>query len=348
MDRIERLTQTVEPLLSWYDRNARRLPWRSDPTPYHVWLSEIMLQQTRVGAAIDYYTRFLDALPDIASLAEVEEERLMKLWQGLGYYSRAKNLRKAAIRIMEDFDGSFPSDPGLIASLPGIGDYTAGAIASIAFSLPVPAVDGNVLRVLSRLLLDRRDVLKPQVKRDYREALSLILPRKRPGDYNQALMDLGEGPCRPNGAPDCGACPLHDLCLAGEAGEAEALPVRSPKKQRRIEERSVFLIRREDRIALHKREASGLLSGLWELPNALKKAPDPLGSWGFPVSRYQKLGTGKHVFTHIEWHMELFRVQVLSDFLPEEGTWVWADREELASFYSLPSAFRVFEADFFR
>ena len=204
----EEIRKAVKPLLQWYEQNKRVLPWRSDPTPYHVWVSEIMLQQTRVAAVLGYYARFMQALPDVKTLAEVDEDELMKLWQGLGYYNRARNLKKAARVIMEKFSGTFPNTYEDILSLPGIGEYTAGAVASIGFGIPVPCVDGNVLRVLTRLIGDDSDITKPETKRFLRDALLMAIPKENPAAFNQALMELGALVCVPNGAPDCENCPL--------------------------------------------------------------------------------------------------------------------------------------------
>ena len=239
---LKSLEQLPLPLLEWYRDNARTLPWRSDPTPYHVWISEIMLQQTRVAAVLDYYRRFLEELPTVQALAAVEEDRLLKLWQGLGYYNRARNLQKAARTIVEDFGGRFPDTYEAILSLPGIGEYTAGAIASIAFGRPVPAVDGNVLRVVARITGDRGDIARPETKSRMRAALLSILPQSMPGDFNQALMELGATVCLPNGAPLCRRCPAHAFCAARIGERTGELPVKGGKAARRVEERTVFLL----------------------------------------------------------------------------------------------------------
>lgn len=322
------------PLLEWFRDNARTLPWRSDPTPYHVWVSEIMLQQTRVAAVLGYYERFLAALPTVKALAECGEDELMKLWQGLGYYSRARNLQKAARRIVEDYNGEFPATYEEIRALPGIGDYTAGAICSIAYGLPVPAVDGNVLRVVTRLTADRRDVTKPQTKADITQALGEVIPLKAPGAFNQALMELGATVCLPNGAPLCERCPAADFCTARREGIALELPVKPPKKERRVEERTVYLIFHKGRMALRQRPKKGLLAGLWEYPNELSP-------WECPVEGETAFaGVGRHIFTHIEWRMTAYIVTAGGEELPEG--WVWANREELKGKYALPSAFAPF------
>jgi len=328
------LEELVFPLLTWYRENARILPWRSDPAPYHVWVSEIMLQQTRVSAVLDYYRRFLKALPTVEALAGCPEEQLMKLWQGLGYYSRARNLQKTARQIMEDFGGKFPADYGSIRALPGIGDYTAGAVSSIAFGLPEPAVDGNVLRVVTRLTADPSDVTKPETKKVVTEALRNLMPLDCPGDFNQALMELGATVCLPNGAPLCDKCPARDLCAAHRLGQETAFPVKPPKKARRVEERMVYLIFHQGKVALRKRPERGLLAGLWEYPNDLAPWPSPVeGEVAFAAA-------GRHIFTHIEWHMTAYTVRAESEELPPG--WVWAGRRELGETYSVPSAFAPF------
>lgn len=331
---MEALDRLPVPLITWYRENARVLPWRSDPTPYHVWVSEIMLQQTRVAAVLEYYRRFLEELPTVTRLAEVEEDRLLKLWQGLGYYNRARNLQKAARQIVEEHAGEFPDTYEKIRALCGVGDYTAGAIASIAFGLPVPAVDGNVLRVVSRLTGDERDITRPQTKADMGEALKRVMPVEAPGDFNQALMELGATVCLPNGAPLCPRCPARDFCVARRTERTGELPVKTAKKARRVEERIVFLIFYQNKVALRRREEKGLLAGLWEYPNELAPVPCPV-----EARRLEGGPAGKHIFTHIEWRMRSFLVEAQSGALP--AGWIWAGREELEK-YAVPNAFRAF------
>ena len=219
------LEQLPIPLLEWYRDNARRLPWREDPTPYHVWVSEIMLQQTRVAAVLGYYKRFLEEAPDVASLAALPEERLMKLWQGLGYYNRARNLQAAARQIMAEYSGVFPSDYDRIRALKGVGDYTAGAICSIAFGQPRAAVDGNVLRVVARLTGDGSDIAAQATKRKVAQALEQVIPLQSPGRFTQAMMDLGAMVCLPNGAPLCERCPAQGFCVARREGRTGQLQI---------------------------------------------------------------------------------------------------------------------------
>lgn len=340
----DNLIEIVQPLLAWYRQSARELSWRSDPQPYRVWVSEIMLQQTRVEAVKPYYERFMSELPDVASLAGVEEEKLLKLWEGLGYYSRVRNLQKAARIVMERYDGELPASFEALRELPGIGEYTAGAIASIAFGLPVPAVDGNVLRVLSRVTESDDDITQAKVKRDFASRLKEIYPRQQPGDFTQALMELGAMVCVPNGAPLCGLCPLSHCCLAHQHGTEGKLPVKAAKKARRVEQKTVFLLRCGEKAALAKRADSGLLAGLWEFPNVEGHlSPEEAGRFlykkGAALLEIKRLKKAKHIFTHVEWVMEGY-----SALLQEETPGlIWVSREEMAAGYPLPNAFKAFQ-----
>ena len=333
----------VAPLLSWYDQGHRDLPWRTRPTPYRVWISEIMLQQTRVEAVRGYFERWMQSLPDVHALAAADEAVYMKLWEGLGYYSRVRNLYRAAVEVCEKYGGELPADYGHLLALPGIGDYTAGAIASIAFGLPVPAVDGNVLRVAARLDNDFTPITDPKYKKLTRERFAAIMPTDRPGDFNQSLMELGATTCLPNGAPLCSDCPVQYLCLGYHHGNAAQLPVRAAKKMRRAENRTVLLIRYGTLIGIRRRPDSGLLAGLWELP-ALEGALSPdavrqaLGVRGWQMEKLLSLHPAKHIFTHVEWRMTGYYVELAEP--PAELTFVTpsALREE----YALPSAFRPF------
>ena len=343
MEDRELLGKVPELLLAWYDGNARVLPWREDPSPYRVWVSEIMLQQTRVEAVKPYYERFLAALPTVVDLAAVPEERLLKLWEGLGYYNRARNLQKAARLVVEQYGGELPGEWEALRRLPGVGDYTAGAIASIAFGKRATAVDGNVLRVTARLLHRQDNILDPKVKRRVEEELLEILPQ-RVGDFNQALMELGALVCLPGGAPLCGRCPLSSLCRACALGDQESLPVKAKAKPRRVEERTVFLLFCGGRAALRRRPETGLLSGLWELPQvpgklSREEAEEQLRQWGLrPVTSLSQTPPAKHVFTHVEWRMTGWSCQV-----DREGEgFSWADEKALKRDYPLPSAFRSF------
>lgn len=332
-----------EQLINWYSAAARDLPWRRDREPYHVWLSEIMLQQTRVEAVKPYYARFLTALPDIASLAAAPEQLLLKLWEGLGYYSRVRNLQKAALMVMEQHGGIFPSSYGDIAALPGIGPYTAGAISSICFDLPTPAVDGNVLRVCARLLEYPQSVDEPAAKKNITAALADIYPVRQPGAFTQSLMELGATVCIPAGAPKCTECPISDICAAYKSQTQLRYPVRTEKKKRKKESRTVFLFYVQDRLALLKRQNKGLLAGLWELPNrsgllSPQEAAEHASALGLrPAELVQEIQR-KHIFTHIEWDMTgyLFRCSCAAD------AFTWVSPKDLQEAFPLPTAFRQF------
>ena len=316
-------------LLAWYDEHKRPLPWREDPTPYRVWVSEIMLQQTRIEAARGYFERFMAAFPTVESLAAADADAVMKLWEGLGYYSRARNLHACAQKIVTEYGGVFPSEAAVLRSLPGIGDYTAGAIASIAFGRPEPAVDGNVLRVLSRLERYRESVAGEKTKALFRERLRAVYPPGRCGDFTSALMELGETVCFP-GTPGCGGCPLNDICLARAAGEETRYPVMPEKKPRRIEERRVLLLLCGEKTAVRRRPDRGLLAGLWELPNDREPEP-PAGG--------EPCGEAIHVFSHVEWHMRGYIVRCEE----ERPGYVWVRREERLAL-AMPTAFRYYLA----
>lgn len=343
----------VEPLLDWYQKNRRILPWREDPTPYHVWISEIMLQQTRVEAVMEYYRRFLRELPDIRSLSVCPEDRLMKLWEGLGYYNRVRNMQKAAKRVMDRFHGELPADVKELESLPGIGSYTAGAIGSIAFGLPVPAVDGNVLRVLSRVSADDSDIAKQAVKKRAEKYLFLMMQKKfaeKPelaGTFNQAMMDLGACVCIPNGAPHCTECPWKENCLAYKEDLTGSLPYKSGKKPRKIENRTVLIIRDGERVLLQKRPDRGLLAGLYEFPNpegnlSEKEALDYVRNMHLEPLHIEKLEGAKHVFSHIEWHMTGYEIRVDS-LTSEQAGQLFASLSEYEESYAIPSAFAVYK-----
>ena len=335
------------PLIDWYRAHQRPLPWRSSPTPYHVWISEIMLQQTRIEAVIPYYERFLAALPDVRALAEVDDERLMKLWEGLGYYSRARNLKKAAALLCNHYDGTLPADFEELRSLPGIGDYTAGAIASIAYGLPEPAVDGNVLRVYARLTACPDDVMSVKTRKAVTAALRELYPRGgNAGLLTQGLMELGENICIPNGEPRCKECPLNSQCQAYRTNTASQYPVRAPKKARRIEERTVFILRYAGKIAMRKRPAHGLLADLWELPALDGMADiDTIEAWlaacETSIETIKPCGQAKHIFTHVEWHMTGYDITCTT----ESPAFVWMDKDALAACAS-PTAFKFYRAQF--
>ena len=341
------LQKLPAPLLAWYDANRRVLPWREEVSPYRTWVSEIMLQQTRVQAVLPYFQRFMDAAPDVAALAAMPEQQLMRLWQGLGYYSRARNLKRAAQTVVQDFGGEFPDSYDDLRRLAGIGDYTAGAILSIAFGQAVPAVDGNVLRVAARLTGDSRNVLDSKVRAAFRQAMADTMPHDRTGDFNQALMDLGAAVCLPNGKPLCDRCPAAGFCTAKRDGKQALLPVREKKKEKREVRLTLFIMKKEDgTAALRQRPDTGLLAGLWEyphVPGALTEAEAArqLQMWGVNPTKWTKKLSARHIFTHVRWEMMGYVVEV--DGLGP-GDWLWAEaqqRERLA----IPSAFEKFTAE---
>lgn len=329
-------------LLPWYKQNARMLPWRQDTQPYHVWLSEIMLQQTRVEAVRAYYIRFLEQLPDICALAEASEEQLFKLWEGLGYYNRARNLQKAARIIKTQYNGYFPNQYEDIRALPGIGPYTAGAISSICFNRPYAAVDGNVLRIVTRMTENHSPIDCVQTKNEIAAKLESVYPKNDCGAFTQALMELGATVCTPT-SPKCIECPANGFCCAYANGTVLKYPVKQPKKDKRMEKRTVFLLQCEDRYALTKRTESGLLSGLWQLPNVLGEmdvhhALHTADGFGVQPAELYKQIHRVHTFTHIKWQMTCYHIlcsKKTSDF-------VWATKPEIESVYALPTAFRIF------
>ncbi len=338
-------TSMAEPLLEYYDAHRRILPWREEPTAYRVWVSEIMLQQTRVEAVKPYFARFMEALPDIKSLAEAEEEQLLKLWEGLGYYSRVRNLGKAARVIMEEYGGVMPSDIASLLKLPGIGSYTAGAIASIAYGVPAPAVDGNVLRVMSRIFEDDRDVLSATVKKDWETLIAHTMPKYRPGDFNQAMMEIGAMVCVPNGVPKCALCPFNQMCQAHLHDAELQYPYKAPKKQRVIEERTVLILRDENKTAIVKRPSKGLLAGMYEFPImeghvAEENVIQFLKEKGLDTLWITPLEDAKHIFSHKEWHMKGYMIRV--DELTRGETpkeWLFVEPKETEENYPIPSAY---------
>ena len=342
------LSHIAVPLLSWYDRCRRRLPWREQPTPYRVWISEIMLQQTRVEAVKPYFERFMERLPDVEALARAPEDELLKLWEGLGYYSRARNLQSAARQIMEEYQGQMPSEYGELLRLKGIGSYTAGAIASIAFHRAVPAVDGNVLRVISRLLENGGDIMNPSVRNGLEKALSGVMPKDRPGDFNQALMELGAMVCLPNGRPKCDQCPWEIICQANLHGTQEEFPRRSKKKARTIEEKTILVLQDAQRAAIRKRPSGGLLAGMYEFPSLEGHASrEEVLAWlkahGLHAVRIRELPASRHIFTHKEWHMTGYSVLVDElEPMRADRTLLFVRPQETEEKYPIPSAFAVY------
>ena len=342
MDKRDIYTRLPGALLDWYDRNKRELPWRQDKDPYHIWLSEIMLQQTRVEAVKGYYARFLEALPTVEALAYADEEKLYKLWEGLGYYSRVRNLKKAAQVIMERHGGAFPREYAAVLALPGIGQYTAGAVCSIAYDLPTPAVDGNVLRLIARLTDDATPIDLPACKKKVQAQLAEIYPPKA-GEFTQALMELGATLCGPNRAPECDRCPCKDFCLGRKNGTAQNLPIKNPKRGRRQEQMTVLILSCDGLYALRKRPDQGLLAGLWEFPHVPGKlsAADALGiveQLGLKPVDIKRQVEKKHIFTHAQWEMS----GVYAEVSEINQAFTWKTAAQINEEAALPTAFRQF------
>lgn len=378
-------SKTIEYLLHWFDYNARILRWRLEPKAYYIWISEIMLQQTRVEAVKGYFDRFVEELPDIKALAECDEEKLLKLWEGLGYYNRVRNLQKAAKIIMSDYQGQLPNSYEELLKLPGIGSYTAGAIASNVYKIPVPSVDGNVLRVAKRIAGSFDDITKASVKKQLENDLREIMPKDRPGDFNQSLMELGAVICIPNGKPLCDQCPVAHLCKAFQEGIEMKIPVKTPKKSRKIEHKTILLFEYEreennnsnetNRVlnyyAIQKRNEKGLLAGLWQLPSlegkmTVLQVEEYInqmmhGQESKLYIKIEPLNDGKHIFSHIEWHMKGYRIKLIpkgDEFslmhikdiinksmvttnMQENNQMKWIHAKELVE-YALPSAFDTY------
>ena len=324
----------IEPLLKWYSENKRMLPWREAPTAYHVWVSEIMLQQTKVKSVEDYYEKFIEKLPTVRSLARISEERLLKIWEGLGYYNRVKNMKRAARIMVNEFNGEMPKDYETLLTLPGIGEYTAGAIASIVYNEKVPAVDGNVLRVISRIRADERDVLSPITRKDITRDLREIMPEQA-GDFNEALMELGETICLASAKPICFKCPLAPGCKARALKKQAEIPNRERKTERTKEYMNVYLLKKDGKLAIRKREKTGLLSSMYEFPNSLLEIGEQLEKWNITAENIEDKGVFQHVFTHKEWYMQVFEVEVKEEVKP----FIWAKEEELQNKYPMPTAF---------
>lgn len=347
-EKSEKLNILLQDLIAWYPSVARELPWRADKNPYHVWLSEIMLQQTRVEAVKEYYKRFLTALPTIQDLAEVEEDRLLKLWQGLGYYNRAKNLKKAAEVIVNEYGGEFPKTYEAIKSLPGIGDYTAGAISSICYDLPEPGIDGNVLRIYARIMAYQESIdkqaTKNSIRQEFAKAYQLLAEKDgKPSIATQSLMELGQLVCVPNGMPHCEDCPVQNICQAYQEKSQGQYPVKDAKKKRKIVEKTLFVLSCDGAYAIQKRPATGLLSNLWEFPSvdlvlSDQEAADQAGSWGVEPSVMKMKAPYTHIFSHVEWHMNGYYIECGK----KSDQFTWATMEELEEIYALPNAFQPF------
>ena len=342
-----KLEQIVEPLLGWFGSHARILPWREEPTAYRVWVSEIMLQQTRVEAVKPYYERFMNVLPNVAALAEADEETLLKLWEGLGYYNRVRNLGKAARQVMELYQGIIPDEYEELCKLAGIGSYTAGAVASIAYGKPVPAVDGNVLRVISRVRMDDRDIMQAKVRKSVEDDLRRIMPEGRSGAFNQALMELGAIVCIPNGEPKCSECPWNGFCRACANQCMSQFPKKAPKKARTIEYKTILVLQDAQKAALQKRPDKGLLAGMYEFPWLEGTQNEDyvlnyLKGIGLHAVRIQKLEDSKHIFTHKEWHMTGYAVRVDELENNTADNLIFVDKEEAEERYAIPSAYAAY------
>ena len=341
------LRNIVKPLVNWYRENKRDLPWRHNPDAYRVWISEIMLQQTRVEAVKGYYDRFLKALPTVKDLAEAEEDKLLKLWEGLGYYNRVRNMQKAAQQIMVDHAGRFPDTYEEILQLKGIGNYTAGAISAFAYGIPKPAVDGNVLRVISRITGSYEDIMKQSVRKKIESALEQVIPTDAASDFNQGLIELGAIVCVPNGGPKCEQCPVKEYCIAHAENLTAEIPVKKKAKARKIEERTVLIFKDGKQIAIRKRPAKGLLAGLYEFPNlegklSMDEVTEYSKKIGLMPVRVQKLPEATHIFSHIEWHMTGYEV-IVDELEKTNGKgFLFIHPEQIKKEYSIPSAFEKY------
>ncbi|MCI8383609.1 MAG: A/G-specific adenine glycosylase [Clostridia bacterium] len=344
MEEIEKLKKITKPIIQWYQENKRELPWRKEKNAYHIWISEIMLQQTRIEAVKQYYERFLKQLPTIQDLAKIEEKELLKLWEGLGYYNRARNLKKTAQIIQEQYHGQMPKTYQELIKLPGIGEYTAGAISSIAYNEKVPAVDGNVLRVISRVVGSQKDILEAKTKKEWIEKLQKMMPEQA-GDFNEGLMELGEIVCIPNGKPWCETCPLQKFCVANHKNLTNTIPVRKQKIKKKKENITVILLENKKKIAIRKRSQTGLLANMYEFPNINKKMTKQeieklLEEWKVNSNNQtiEKIGTHHHVFSHIEWNMIGYKVQVTTT----NKELIWVTKQEILEKYPIPGAFIPF------
>ncbi|NBG87260.1 A/G-specific adenine glycosylase [Isachenkonia alkalipeptolytica] len=362
-------------LLQWYQKNKRTMPWRDIENPYYTWVSEIMLQQTRVDTVIPYFLRFIEKYPTVKDLAKGEDEDLLKLWEGLGYYSRVKNMKIAAREVVEKYDGVFPKERKALESLKGIGEYTAGAIASIAYEQKEPAVDGNVLRVMTRITGNHGDIKLGKTKKEITHGVRKLLPEENLGDFNQGLIELGAVLCTTAKAPDCEICPVSEFCLAFEKNLQGALPVKGKAMKKRLEKKTVLIFTYKEQLFLRKREERGLLAGLWEFPNikghikeeALKEILEKeqhLAEENLTVENITRLEDSKAVFSHIQWNLMAYQVNLKSSEGPPEGLRIkedknylelpveevmdngrWIPREEVRKDYSIASAFKAYRKE---
>lgn len=315
-------------LISWFEAEKRDLPWRNDQDPYKVWVSEIMLQQTRVDTVIPYFNRFIENFPTIQALSEADEEKVLKMWEGLGYYSRVRNLHSAVKEVIEKYDGVVPNTPEKISSLKGVGPYTAGAILSIAYGLPEPAVDGNVMRVISRVLSIWDDIAKTSSRKTFEAAIRAMISQDNPSFFNQALMDLGAQICTPT-SPSCLLCPVREHCISFDEGTSNELPVKTKnKKQKDIHLSAAILKDESGKYLIHKRGPNGLLANLWEFPNTeinLKQISEKEqlrlflnDSYRAEVELSEIIGHIEHVFSHLKWYINVYEGKIINQ-VQEQG-----------------------------
>ena len=336
------MKKIVDPLLKWYLENKRMLPWRKTKDPYRIWISEIMLQQTRIEAVIPYYERFMRRLPDISSLASINEDELLKLWEGLGYYNRARNLKKAALIIMKDYNGIFPDTYEEIKKLPGIGEYTASAIASICFNEQTLTVDGNVLRVLARVKEDKRNVDLIRTKKEVRKELEKIIPEDS-GNFNESLMELGEVICLPNTTPKCEICPIKAFCKANLHQSWNKFPKKGEKNSKKELFYTILLMSFKDEYAIIKRNEKQILHSLWEFPNlegklSKKEVEEYLKSLNIKDTKIKEGISSKHIFTHQIWYLTSFEIEVTN----KPAYFTWKKIDEIKKDYAIPGAFKPF------
>jgi len=328
-------------VLNHYDSNQRVLPWRDSRNPYHIWVSEIMLQQTRVQTVIPYYNKFITELPDIESLANASDDKIYKLWEGLGYYSRVRNLRKAANQVIEIFDGVLPKDRKSLETLAGIGPYTSGAISSIAFGIKNAAIDGNVLRIFARLYEIKKSIKDKDVKKDIAKRVNALLPNVRIGDFNQGLMEIGATVCLPNGQPKCYECPLNHLCLAYKNGTTNEIPVKNKKKPVPRHKKTIVLLRYQDSYAIEKRPPEGLLQSMYQFPMLEEHITfnEIMNRYNVRENQIELLPKAKHKFTHLEWDMIGYRINLTR----KNQLYTFAPIDKINNELSIPSAFKQYK-----
>ena len=334
----------TEQIVKWYQENKRDLPWRKGKNPYHIWISEIMLQQTRIEAVIGYYYRFLEKIPDIKTLATIEEKSLLKLWEGLGYYNRARNLKIAANQIENEYQGKFPTTYVEIIKLKGIGEYTASAISSICYNEPQVTIDGNVLRVFTRFYNDQRNIDEPRTKKSIREYLQKIIPEES-GDFNQGLMEIGETICIPNGIPKCNICPLKKDCLANHYNTYQDLPIRKKKIVKKQEDYTVLIFQNQDEVAIYQRTKESLLNNLWGFPQieglfSMEEIKDYLIKQNIKYQYIQQGIQNTHIFTHKKWNMISYKIRLTTNYSLKQ--YKWKKISEIKEEFAIPTAYKPF------